>query len=235
MAFGWFKKNDKSPTQPSAPPLETVWEDREERVYRNLFGQVSRGIFALSAELFTGTFKQTDIDPRWLHHGVFEFAPTEERRTWLYVTSGTSNPWDQTPEDYDPAVHSGIGTELVLETTEQAEWAIECLSKLLAYNILLAHGRFGAAEPLDYGSRVPLGGPIDGDAGSPIRFTVIAEPVNFASSFQLASGRVDLLEVIGITEAERDYAKAEGTEPLIARLKERGGFPHTNPSRNSAV
>ncbi len=231
MGFDWFKKKE----QASAPSLEKVWEDREERIYQSLFGQVSRGIFALSAELFTRTFGQAEIDPRWLHHGVFEFGPSADRPTWLYVTSGTSNPWEQSPEEYDPNGYSGIGSELVLETAEPSDWAVNCLSKLLAYNILLAHGRFGDAEPLDYGTRVPLGGPINGDSASPIRFIVVAQPSTFPSSFQLASGKVDLLELVGITEAERDYAKAQGSDVLITRLREQGRFPLTDPSRNSAV
>jgi hypothetical protein len=215
--------------------LEAVWEDREENVYPSLFGEESRGIFALSGEIFAGVFGQSRVDPRWLHHGVLEYAPSKTRPTWLHVTSGTSNPWEQEPADYYPEAYSGVGTELVLETQEQSDWAIDCLRKLLAYNILLAHGRFGDAEPLDYGHRVPLGGPINWDPTSPIRFIVIAEPSNFPSSFQLASGQADILEIVGITEAERDYAKAEGSGALITRLKDRDCFPVTNPTRDSVV
>ena len=215
--------------------LEAVWEQREEAVYPGLFGKVSRGIFALPSDLFDEVFGQTNIDPRWLHHGVLEFGPTSPRNTWLYVTSGTSNPWEQEPSEYDPEAYSGIGVELVLEAPVQSDWAIGCLQKLLAYNILLAHGRFGDADPLDYGARVPLGGPINGDPSSTLRFIVIAEPSNFSSSFQLASGRVDLLQVIGITEAERDFAKAEGHDALIARLQEGGVSSLTDPGRKSSV
>lgn len=215
--------------------LEAVWEQREQLVYPQLFGRMSRGIFPLSSDVFATVFGQSEIDPRWLHHGVFEFAPSETRPTWLYVTSGTSNPWDQEPSDFDPAGHSGIGTELVLETQEQSDWAVRCLTKLLAYNILLAHGRFDDAEPLDYGSRVPLGGPIDGDESSPIQFIFVAAPTSFTASFQLASGQVFLLQIVGITEAERDYAKAEGTAALISRLTAHNFFPSTKPVRDSVA
>ena len=231
MVFGWFKKKEKALEQTFNPSLEAAWAHREESAYPDLFGQMSRGIFALSIEHFTKAFGQTEIDPRWLHHGVLEYGPSAHRDTWLYVTSGTSNPWEQRPEDDDAECYSGIGTELVMETRQQSEWAINCLSRLLAYNILLAHGRFGDAQPLDFGARIPLGGPINGDAASQVRFAVIVEPSNFAPSFRLPSGRVDLLEVVGITEAERDYAKAEGTAALVARLKTHAHFPLTDPSR----
>ncbi len=235
LAFGWFKKNGIASKASSAPSFEEVWRHREEVAYPELFGEMSREIFALSIELFTETLRQTTVDPRWLHHGVFEYKPSPTRDTWLYVTSGTSNPWEQEPEEYDPEAYSGIGSELVLETAQQSDWAVDFLAKLLAYNILLAHGRLGEAEPLDYGARASVGGPIDGNADSLLRAVVIAEPSTFPSAFQLPSGKVDLLEVVGITEAERDFAKAEGSAALLSLLKSRSHFPRTDPRRESAL
>src|SRR5262245_7132167 len=68
--------------------FEHVWEHREEVLYPSLFGHISRGIFPIQAEMITETFKQATFDPRWLHYGVIEFAPTQSRSSWLYVTSG---------------------------------------------------------------------------------------------------------------------------------------------------
>ena len=48
------------------------------------------------------------------------------------------------------------------------------------------------------------------------------------------SGRVDFLQVVGITEGERDLAKAEGTTAIIDRLKAHACFPVTDPSRAPA-
>jgi hypothetical protein len=75
----------------SVATLESVWADREERVYPELFGQMSRGIFPLDGELFTGMFAQSTYDPRWLTYGVFEYGPSPSRQSLLYVTSGCSN------------------------------------------------------------------------------------------------------------------------------------------------
>jgi hypothetical protein len=61
--------------------LEDVWRIREEEVYPALFGPRVRGIFPLQREMFTGQFGQSKVDPRWLHYGVFEFAPTETRHS----------------------------------------------------------------------------------------------------------------------------------------------------------
>jgi hypothetical protein len=46
---------------------------------------------------------------------------------------------------------------------------------------------------------------------------------------------VDLLQVVGITGAERDWAKQHGTKDLITLLAEQGAFPVTDPSRRSVV
>lgn len=212
--------------------LEGVWEHREELIYPQLFGPTSRGIFVLDRELFTNTFNQQEIDPRWLHFGVLEFGPSVQG-TYRYVTSGSSNPWDVEPADYPEQEFSGFGTELVFETRQSADWPIVVLQRLLAFNILLIHGRYGESKPLDYWHRVPLGGSITGT--SAIRHLLIAPPIDYPSQFSLASGKVDLLHVVGITEQERDYAKAHGSEALLQLLKERDAFPATDPDRACVV
>ncbi|HQY45919.1 MAG TPA: suppressor of fused domain protein, partial [Usitatibacteraceae bacterium] len=219
----------------AAPSLESVWAHREEQVFPALFGPVTRGVSPLDAELFTHAFKQSSIDPRWLHYGVFEFAPTERRSSWLYATSGFSNPWEQEPSEFGSSQISGFGSELVLEAPSQGDWAVRVLKQLLAYNILLAHGRLGDFEPLRHGARVPLGGPINGESDSEIRFVAIAKPIHFEATFHLDSGQVDLLQVIGITAQERDWAKEHGTAELVALLTERKAFPVTDPSRRSVA
>lgn len=212
--------------------LEGVWEHREEVVYRRLFGKRLRGTFVLEADLFSKTFKQESIDPRWLHYGVLEHGPSD-RGTYFYITSGASNPWDLEPEDYGTSEYSGFGTELVLETAEIADWPILVLQRLLAFNILLVHGRFGDPNPLDYWQRIPLGGSIINT--SALTHLLITPPENYESQFSLASGKVDLLHVIGITEQERDYAKVHGSEALLELLRNAGAFPVTNPIRRPAV
>lgn len=215
--------------------LEEVWAYREDVLYPRLFGELSRGIFVLDAELFEGTFGQTDIDPRWLHLGVFEFKPTAGRDSWLYVTSGASTPWESEPEDYNPEKYSWLGVELVIEVPEQADWPINTLRRLLAFHVLLCHGRYGDSPPLDYGHRLPLGGAIDGSDDSRLTFAAIAQPEHYLATAQLESGRFDFLHVVGISEQERDYAKASSTEELIARLASQGSYPVTNPSRASVI
>ena len=213
--------------------LEEVWKYREEILYPKQFGILSRGIFPLDVALFEQVFGPQDIDPRWLHIGVLEFGPTATRNSWLYVTSGLSNPWETEASDYNPEQYSWLGVEYVIEVPEQADWAIHVLRRLLAYHLLAAHGRFGDFEPPYYGSRVPAGGAIDWSSDSTLTFLAIAKPAHYEAIGQLASGLFDFLHVVGITEAERDYAKTTSTEELISKLENHGAYPATEPKRAS--
>src|SRR6185437_7630478 len=128
--------------------FEAVWTQREEVVYRRLFGDIGTAIHTIPAALFERMgFKE--IDPRWLVHGVFECKPREGRASWVYVTSALSNPWGQTPEGVDKEGPSGLGFELMLQTAEQAPWAISTLQWLMAVQILVA-SELVKGELLDY-------------------------------------------------------------------------------------
>ena len=127
-----------------------------------------------------------------------------------------------------------VGTELVFEVPAQGDWAILALQRLLAFSLLLAHGRFGERPSLTYGHRVPLGGSIDLDS-SELRNVFFAQPTHYAASFDLESGRVDLLHTVGISDAELEFAEENDNEALIKALSSRGAFPVTDPRRASVV
>jgi hypothetical protein len=209
--------------------LESVWAYREETLYPQLFGPAGReGIFPLAADTFA-RLGHHEIDPRWLHLGVFEFQPGPSRSSWLYATSGGSTPWDEVDEGF-----SWLGIEYVFETTVQADWPIVLLQRLLAYHVLVAHGRFGEFPVPAYGHRIPAGGAIDG-AGSQLRFLAIAPPRQFPAEAQLGSGKFEFLQAIGISEAERDFAKGASTQELLDLLYRQGAAPITDPRRASVV
>lgn len=213
--------------------LEDVWTLREESVYPSLFGPVTRGIFPLTAEIFATRFGRTDIDARWVFLGVFEFAPTADRQSWLYVTSGYSNPWDADPQDYDPQGSSGAGVELTFAVTEQGEWAIKTLQTLLAAELLVSTGRLPDARPFSLGDRVALQAPLNRRAECEIRHLVVVEREDGPQRFSLPSGTVTLVGFTGITDAEAAFAKAHGSPELIGKLRGLGYHPVTDPGRRS--
>jgi hypothetical protein len=134
-----------------------------------------------------------------------------------------SNPWELT----DPDEYSGLGLELVLETREDAPWAIPLLQSLLAFNLLLAAGKFGDKPILGHGDRIPQ--PIAPN----IAGFILWAPSHFPEEFELVSGKVDLIEVIGITAAELQYAKDYGPAALCKKLIAGNAFPITDADRLS--
>ena len=204
--------------------LAESWEEREESSYKDIFGDTGPGIFPLSNAIF-GRMNARGIDPRWLTYGVFKCPPTGARSTWAYVTSGMSNPWEtEEPEEY-----SGLGVEFLLETENEETWAIEVLQTLMAYNLLLATGQMGDFPPLDYGHRVPLA------LSESINTMMFANPINFPSSFSIKSGRVDLLQAVGITPLELEAAKQTSSEEIKEKLVSNTGGLVTCKERASVV
>lgn len=215
--------------------LEEVWRIREEDIYPNLFGQEHRGIFPLDITLFTNQFQQTKVDPRWLNYGVIEFSPTPKRASWLYVTSGHSNPWEEEPADYDEAKQSGGGVEFTLETAEKGDWAIRVLQSMLAFDVLLSVGRYPGKDVLGLNDRIPMRAPLNGDPDCLLRSLVVAKSGHFKDEFVLPSGVVQLLSFTAISDRELAYAKENGSENIISRLGELGFHPVNDPFRRSII
>ena len=204
--------------------LEDAWEEREEVVYPEVFGDTGPGIYPLS----NGVFEQLDaqsVDPRWLTHGVFQSPPNDTRNTWVYVTSGMSNPW----ESDEPQEYSGFGVEFVLETEQASTWAINMLHTLMAYNLMLASGQMGEPALLDYGDRIPFA------LSDDITAMVIAPPFQLPENIEIKSGRVDFLQIVGVTEAELTHAQETSSEALIELLIEETGGLITAKQRKSVV
>jgi hypothetical protein len=188
--------------------LEDSWEQREEQIYPDLFGETGPGIFPLDALLFKEQFGVDEIDPRWLHYGVLKCAPTNKRESWIYISSGMSNTW----ESEEPQEYSGFGTEFLLETESESDWAINVLRSLVAFNILLSVGHYGDKPLLDYGDRIPM------SIEPNISNLMVVRPHHYPESFDLISGKVDLLQITGITAKELQFAKENGSDVLANKL-----------------
>lgn len=213
-------------TRSRKPKWERAWQEREEQRYPTLFGAEGEGIFPQTLGDFSKVFGQAEVDPRWLHIGVFRFAPTSERPTWLCVSSGLSTDWEEEGV-------SGFGCELILETPWRSDQAIVALNRLVAYDLLLAHGRYGEPRLLEIGTR--LHSPASFDPHGAVDGFLIAEPTGVASRFSLETGPVDLLSCIGVTTAELSFAKENGSALLRGKLGEAGVGSLTDPRRDSVV
>jgi hypothetical protein len=227
--------------------LESIFAHRDETLYRQFFndaGPQGGVLYTLSEENFR-TLGTTVPDPRFLSHGVFEFAPTEDRPHWLYASAGMSNPWGLTPEaSVGPEDFSGLGYELTLHTRERQRWPIQLLHWIMAVQLLVAVGQM-QGELLQPYDRIPLGGSIGKKDGAithllvatpeDLKTDAIAEPLHYPSRFQLSSGNVDFLVLLGISAREADFVRTQGVEALLNLLAHHNFLPFTDPQRISAV
>jgi hypothetical protein len=223
--------------------FEEIWAFREETLYRSWLGDLGKGIYPLP----TQTLAQIgfpDHDPRFLFHGVFQCPPSEKHRDWIYITSGMSNAWGASPETADPKGYSGLGFEFAMHTREPQRWAIELLHWLMAVQLALACERIKGGL-LQQNDRIPIGAGIPRKSGpslithllatGPDEGAVAGTALTYPAEFSLPTGRADILLMIGITERERDFVRAQGTEGLVTLLRHHEIFPLTLPERESLV
>ena len=213
--------------------FEALWTDREDRVYRSLFGDLGPGVFSASAKVYERYGKQPH--PGWLNHGVFGCPAHDERDSWIYVTSGLSNPWNLETPRKDPSGFSGLGFELVIESSGKADWAVPLLHNLMAYELLVAVGTYEGAELFEYGNRIPLNDSITPEFDSQIRWLLVEQPRHYASAFELASGRVDFFHLVGATDAEVELARSKDQDQLVKLLQQKGVHPRTDADRKSLL
>ena len=211
--------------------FEAVWSDREDRAFKELFGDLGKGVYTAGPSAYQRYGKQPH--PGWLNHGVFACPPNVKRDAWLYVTSGLSNPWNLDQPGQDPSGFSGLGFELAIETPQPASWAVPLLHNLMAYELLVAVGTYADQDLLEYGNRVPLGGSITPEFDSAIRWLLVEPPKHYPASFQLASGRVDVFRLVGATDAEVELARQTDQDMLVALLQTGGAWQRTDAARAS--
>lgn len=211
--------------------FESVWADREDRVYRETFGDLGGGVHPATMAHYE-RMRQSPRHPGWLHHGVFACPPGGTRTHWSYATSGLSNPWNLEQPGRDPSGHSGLGFELLLCSPARADWAVPVLHHLMAWQLLVATGAV-TGQPLGPGQRVPLGGSVDGQPGGLLNWALVEPPSHVPAEFDLPSGKVEWLLLVGATEKEVAFARTTDQKVLVARLQEDGIWPLTDPSRPS--
>jgi hypothetical protein len=213
--------------------LEAAWEHREEVIYRDLFGSPEgNGIYVLKP-IFFSRFGDQSLDPRWLHHGVFVFPPTSARSSWLYVTSGLSNAWED--DQPNPEAVSGLGSEFLFQTPERFQWAIGQVLEILAFQLLLAAGRFPGKDLLTCFDRIPLHDSINPSGSSRLTHLLVCATTDEFPEQRLASGRFAFLRLVGISAQEAAFARERGAELLLPLLRRSGAYPVTDPGRGEVL
>ena len=209
---------------------EDCWADRDEVEYPKLFGAISEDVYtleqsgALEAWLESDLAEVKELDPNWGGLGVRVAPPSPEYPYWTYVTSGLSNPFTVAPgQDITPDAKSGIGYEMVIHTTEEAKWPVLRLLDMMAYNLV-------CLRAFAMGHRYPVEGTLDGSAECKLNGFVFVKDPERPSHFQLESGQVELLTLVGVTKNEMAFSRSNGMDRLLAKLVAAGtGYiTHTN-------
>ena len=139
-------------------------------------------------------------------------------------------PWES--EEADPSAVSCLGCEFIFESSVQGDWAVRRLWQLMAYQMLLFHGRYPGREPLTTFDRLPLRSAI-WDSDSEIEFLMLAPADASSGTHKFESGSFELLRVVGITEKEASFARSNGGDALLEFLRGQSAFPVTDPTRCS--
>ena len=220
--FGYIAGLMADPKAPEAEAdflqwYEDCWADRDEVEFPKLFGNLSESVFtldqtdALQAWLESDIAEVGELDPNWGPMGVRVAPPTPEYPSWSYITSGLSNPFTLAPgQDIKPGARSGAGYEMVIHTPEEEKWPVFRLLDMMAYSLVCLR----AFAP---GQRFPVQGALDGGESKLGGFVFTVDPQRPAS-FELPSGTVQLLTLVGATPNELAFVRSNGHARLMERL-----------------
>ena len=160
---------------------------------------------------------------------MFGGQPEDVRQQSVYGRSSLSNGREVGRESED----SGFGVELLMETQDEAPWALTTVRWFTAYHLLLCHGRM-PGDPLSAWDRLKLGMPVD-RAESALQAMVFIPAPHFPGPQQLPSGRFDFLQLLPVTLDEHAFGREHGFEAVLAQLSAAGAAPVVDPARGSIV
>lgn len=222
--------NSEGGSDESESLLHMGWQQREESFYPGMFGRPDGPQQLLTEDIFREEFSRNAVHPFWLHHGVISFPPTDQRSTWLYATSGMSNAFDSEADEW-----SGLGVEFILETNGPAPWAAGKLLRLMAFNLLITAGHYKEQSDLTFGSIVRLDTPVNDADDCCLNSFIALKPTGAARDFTLVTGKVELLQMVAISDAEADFAEKEGDKALAEKLAEAGALEAVDTDRPSVI
>ncbi len=118
----------------------------------------------------------------------------------------------------------------------RAHWALVTLLRrvqhVLAFQILLADGRYPGRAVLAPYDRLPLRGPF-APGGCDLTDLIVCPPAEERRYTTLESGELAMYSLVAISEAEAAFARAHGGDRLEAHLRDADAFPVCDPWRPS--
>jgi suppressor of fused-like protein len=164
----------------------------------------------------------------YLGGGVQGISAYPAEGHWHLVTYGLSELYVKESSDLE---ESGFGYELTFRIPRREQqdrppdWPFTLLEKVAVTQ----------REGIDYsaGSRLHVGGPIDGEKS---RLTVLAFTVDSElEQIETPNGRVEFLQLVGITEEEAELMKRSTTADSLAAMAQENPRLITDPRRSEPI
>jgi hypothetical protein len=73
------------------------------------------------------------------------------------------------------------------------------------------------------------------ESESVLSYILIAPPAHGPNSFQLESGVVEFVQLVGVSESEAAFGRENGLETLLQLLTDHDAYARTDPRRNSII
>jgi hypothetical protein len=189
--------------------------EARERHYQRFFGPMTQKVM-----------HSTDIKP--VHIDIYQFEPTTDRPFWTLITGGMSNERQIAPEDC--ADHQAPRAEILMYVPSPQGWMFNVLKGL-------AEMPFDDQTSLHWWHTVPNGMPMTATPSLLTSYFFMPpymEDEDFGR-LQLDDDLVDFLWMVPITEAEREFARVEGSQALEDLMREVGLSHILDESRKSIV
>lgn len=189
--------------------------DIREAHYQRFFGPLTEKVM-----------HSTDVKP--VHVDIYQFAPTTERQFWTLITGGMSDIQQIGPEDC--AEHQAPRAEILMYVPSPQGWMFNVLKAL-------AEMPFDDDTYLHWWHTIPNGMPMT--AKPSLLTSYFFMPPYFEDEqfggLQLDGDAVDFLWMVPITEAEREFAVAHGSQALENRMRDANLAHVLDESRKSIV
>ena len=146
---------------------------------------------------------------------------------WHYVSYGFSELFGKEGEDPDV---SGYGFELTCRVKtdrggEAPKWPALLMQRLAQYV-------FDSGAVFEAGEWMDLDGPIDEQRDTKL-VALVCDRDKHLPSLKTVTGRVEFIEIVGITSKERDFAESNGGESLLVKLRKVNSELITDLKRDS--
>lgn len=185
----------------------TGWRDLQAHI-----GQV----YGEQEPLHFGTLVSWELGGPDPLRGISIYTVDEPRPHWHYVGFGMSELFGKNPEGNPD--YSGFGFELTLRLTPRPDedisappqWPLRLLQNLGRY-VFETGNLFAASHHLD------LNGPMDGSDDTELVAVALATDPTLGTA-ETANGKVEFLQLVGLTADELDTIKDWNTEGVLAML-----------------